>query len=155
MYHGEANFSFPLGDPYITTSLRLRMFPKAQVFLWSLSHMLLWTKIVLQHGGNEAESCFQQFVERAHVQAMDMKGQHIAPRKRFCWESQVAAGASDCTTDASYHFPTWRANTNCSILCPPKECGRCGIDIPALRHNFNANCVVKLIKNAEDLTSHC
>lgn len=66
----------------------------------------------------------------------------------------MAVGANDCTNDTPNHFPEWKANTNGSVPCPPKERGGCGTEILELRRNFKANWVVKLIKNAEDLTSH-
>ncbi|KAF8413345.1 hypothetical protein HHK36_001324 [Tetracentron sinense] len=106
-----------------------------------------------QPGGNEAGSSHQQFIERAQGQGTDMKRQTTAYRKKL-GESQTSFAANTCTADMSSHFPDWRAKTDGSISCPPKARGGCGTEILALRRNFKANWVVKLIKNAEDLTNH-
>ncbi|KAK9280000.1 hypothetical protein L1049_013684 [Liquidambar formosana] len=102
-----------------------------------------------QPGGKEAETSHQQFVERSN----DGEGKTAAQRKRFEWESQVVTAVNDYKADSSRHFPNWRANNDGSIPCPPKERGGCGTAILELRRNFKAHWVMKLIKNAEDITS--
>ncbi|OVA08215.1 zinc finger protein [Macleaya cordata] len=111
-----------------------------------------------QPGGSEAESSHRRFVERAHGQGADVEHKTQSPKKRLgCGPcgNQVALEAQVCKTKAFCHFPEWRANADGSIPCPPKECGGCGIGTLALRHNFKANWVVKLLNNVEKLTTNC
>lgn len=56
--------------------------------------------------------------------------------------------------DVGFQFPDWMPNSDGSIPCPPKGRGGCGTADLELRRNFKANWVMKLIKNAEDLTSN-
>ena len=62
--------------------------------------------------------------------------------------------ADDSKSDVSKQFPDWRATSDGSIPCPPKERGGCGTEILELRRNYKANWVMKLIKNAEALICH-
>ncbi|KAL7203170.1 hypothetical protein ACSBR2_016474 [Camellia fascicularis] len=105
-----------------------------------------------QPGGTEAETSHEQFVERKHGPMTVGEHQTIAERKRYRWESQMVSAANDNEAYVSCQFPVWRANTDGGIPCPPKERGGCGTANLALRRNFKANWVMKLIKNAEDLT---
>ncbi|KAK9910176.1 hypothetical protein M0R45_034148 [Rubus argutus] len=95
-----------------------------------------------QPGGSEGETSNQQAVDRAHKQV-----------KGHCWESQIASSSDDSKVDPSISFPDWRADTDRSIPCPPKERGGCGNAKLELRRKFKANWVMKLLKNAEDVTS--
>ncbi|XP_058100462.1 lysine-specific demethylase JMJ27-like isoform X3 [Magnolia sinica] len=108
-----------------------------------------------QPGGSEAKSAHQQFVERTHGQGTDASTQSNTKRKRFGWESHLARATNDCATDSSRPFPDWVATSDGSIQCPPKARGGCGIALLVLRRTFKVNWVVKLLKNAEDLTSRC
>ncbi|KAL0008568.1 hypothetical protein SO802_010070 [Lithocarpus litseifolius] len=108
-----------------------------------------------QPGGSEAETSQQQFVEKAYSQVIDGDGYISAPRKRHRCESQGAPASNDSKAYMSCHFPDWKANTDGSIPCPPKERGGCGTAKLELRRNFKANWVMKLLQNAEDLTSNC
>ncbi|CAK9146555.1 unnamed protein product [Ilex paraguariensis] len=104
----------------------------------------------LQPGGNEAESSLQQFVERSHSLVTDAKGQISAND----WESRMAPPANGCLAHMPCNFPEWRAKIDGSIPCAPKQRGGCGTGMLELRRIFEADWVVKLIENAEDLTSH-
>lgn len=108
-----------------------------------------------QPGGSEAETSQQQFVEKAYSQVIDGDGYISAPRKRHRCESQEAPALNDSKAYMSCHFPDWKANTDGSIPCPPKVRGGCGTAKLELRRNFKANWVMKLLQNAEDLTSNC
>lgn len=52
-------------------------------------------------------------------------------------------------------FLDWKANSDGSIPCPPKESGGCGCPSLDLRRIFKMNWVAKLVKNAEELVSAC
>ncbi|KAJ0986723.1 hypothetical protein J5N97_005079 [Dioscorea zingiberensis] len=105
-----------------------------------------------QPGGIEAFSAYQKFVERTEHQHLFKDGEKKLPGKRFFWESQDALTRNDCAVSLSCSFPDWKANDNGSIPCPPKELGGCGNGLLVLKRNFKANWVVKLLKNAEELT---
>ncbi|XP_077212551.1 lysine-specific demethylase JMJ27-like isoform X4 [Tasmannia lanceolata] len=98
-------------------------------------------------GGNEAKSA------RAHGQGINVNGRSSGSRKSFGWESQALPATNGGILNMSCSFPDWKARDDGSIPCPPKECGGCGTELLALRRNFKANWVVKLLKNAEDITS--
>ncbi|KAJ4952766.1 hypothetical protein NE237_029598 [Protea cynaroides] len=55
----------------------------------------------------------------------------------------------------SVHFPGWKANTDGSIPCPPKEYGGCGSSTLTLRRIFKTNWVAKLMKNVEEMVHGC
>lgn len=55
----------------------------------------------------------------------------------------------------SHLFLNWKANSDGSIPCPPKESGGCGCPSLDLRRIFKMNWVAKLVKNAEELVSGC
>ncbi|KAM5555661.1 lysine-specific demethylase JMJ27-like [Rosa sericea] len=95
-----------------------------------------------QPGGNEGKTSHQQALERAHKEV-----------KGHCWESKVASTSDDSKVDPSISFPNWRADSDGSIPCPPKERGGCGNAKLELRRKFKANWVMKLLKNAEDVTT--
>ncbi|PSS26276.1 Lysine-specific demethylase [Actinidia chinensis var. chinensis] len=105
-------------------------------------------------GGIEPETSHKKFVGRNRGQISTEKGATIAERKRYGWSSQMVSAANNNKADVFYQFPDWRANTDGSIPCPPKERGGCGTAKLELIRNFKANWVMKLIKNAEDLTSN-
>ncbi|KAL5719081.1 hypothetical protein ACHQM5_011908 [Ranunculus cassubicifolius] len=105
-----------------------------------------------QPGGNEAYSSHRQFMKRAHDQGADATGATREPRRRLCWEGAQVAKTS--ITDVSGEFPDWKMNPDGSIPCPPKPLGGCGSKDLELRRNFKTNCLSKLIKNSEELTSN-
>lgn len=107
-----------------------------------------------QPGGNEAETSQQQYLEKAHAQVTGREGYINAQMKRHGGESQDGPASNDSKAYMSCHFPDWRANTDDSIPCPPKERGGCGTAKLELKRSFKANWIIKLLKNAEDLTSN-
>ncbi|KAI8548002.1 hypothetical protein RHMOL_Rhmol07G0238400 [Rhododendron molle] len=56
---------------------------------------------------------------------------------------------------SSDKFPNWKANSNASIPCPPKEYGGCGCLSLTLKRIFKMNWVAKLVKNSEEMVSGC
>lgn len=51
--------------------------------------------------------------------------------------------------------PDWKANSDGSIPCPPKEYGGCGYSTLNLSRIFKMNWVAKLVKNVEEMVSGC
>ncbi|KAH7543103.1 hypothetical protein FEM48_Zijuj02G0147600 [Ziziphus jujuba var. spinosa] len=51
--------------------------------------------------------------------------------------------------------PDWKANSDGSIPCPPKEYGGCGYSSLSLSRIFKMNWVAKLVKNVEEMVSGC
>ncbi|KAM1095474.1 hypothetical protein FF1_010373 [Malus domestica] len=52
-------------------------------------------------------------------------------------------------------FSNWKAHSDGSIPCPPKEYGGCGHSSLNLSRIFKMNWVAKLLKNAEEMVSGC
>ncbi|XP_059648507.1 E3 ubiquitin-protein ligase JMJ24 isoform X2 [Cornus florida] len=52
-------------------------------------------------------------------------------------------------------FSDWKANSDGSILCPPKEYDGCGCSSLILKRIFKMNWVAKLVKNVEEMVSGC
>ena len=52
-------------------------------------------------------------------------------------------------------FPDWKANSDGSIPCPPKEYGGCSFSSLNLSRIFKMNWVAKLVKNVEEMVSGC
>ncbi|XP_028779827.1 lysine-specific demethylase JMJ25-like [Neltuma alba] len=102
-----------------------------------------------QPGGVEAETLREQFAEK------DGNQDSISSKTRtegYGWESQLLPNVFDVQTDGTSPSPEWRANSDGNIPCPPKQHGGCGTALLELRRTFKADWVVKLLKNAEDLT---
>ncbi|KAM5561214.1 E3 ubiquitin-protein ligase JMJ24 [Rosa sericea] len=55
----------------------------------------------------------------------------------------------------SEKFSDWKANSDGSIPCPPKEYGGCGYSALSLSRIFKMNWVAKLVKNVEEMVSGC
>ncbi|TMW87570.1 hypothetical protein EJD97_019779 [Solanum chilense] len=99
-----------------------------------------------QHGATEVSSSLSKSVEPSRITAL--KGKN-APDG---WRSPETLLANDCPTHMSFDVAEWRAKSDGSIPCPPKECGGCGSSLMALRRIFEANWVDQLIQSAEALT---
>ncbi|KAF9601021.1 hypothetical protein IFM89_015006 [Coptis chinensis] len=80
------------------------------------------------------------------------RGATWASRKRSGWEGAQSAEGS--LTDVVGQFPYWRTDIDCSLPCPPIECGGCGSKILELRCSLKANWTSNLLKSAEKLTSN-
>lgn len=52
-------------------------------------------------------------------------------------------------------FSEWKANSDGSIPCPPKEYGGCGYSSLNLSRIFKMNWVAKLVKNVEEMVTGC
>lgn len=99
-----------------------------------------------QHGATEASSSLSKVVEASRVAAL--KGNNPSDG----WRSPESLLANGCPTHMSFDVAEWRAKSDGSIPCPPKECGGCGSSLMALRRIFEANWVDQLIQSAEALT---
>ncbi|XP_060203881.1 uncharacterized protein LOC132632087 isoform X1 [Lycium barbarum] len=97
-------------------------------------------------GATEASSSLSKSVEASHITAL--KGKIPADG----WRSPESLLANGCPTYISFDVADWRANSDGSIPCPPKERGGCGSSLMALRRIFEANWVDQLIHSAEALT---
>eukprot|EP00268_Persea_americana_P031660 TRINITY_DN3088_c0_g1_i4.p1 TRINITY_DN3088_c0_g1~~TRINITY_DN3088_c0_g1_i4.p1 ORF type:complete len:850 (+),score=160.46 TRINITY_DN3088_c0_g1_i4:453-3002(+) len=92
-----------------------------------------------------------QFVERSQDRAIvtekttgtTLGGEHVTD------------GINKSNPCLSHLFLNWKANSDGSIPCPPKESGGCGCPSLDLRRIFKMNWVAKLVKNAEELVSGC
>ncbi|KAL5566053.1 hypothetical protein UlMin_029217 [Ulmus minor] len=63
--------------------------------------------------------------------------------------------ASRVKINFSDKYPDWKANSDGSIPCPPKEYGGCGYSSLNLSRIFKMNWVTKLVKNVEEMVSGC
>lgn len=52
-------------------------------------------------------------------------------------------------------YPDWKANSDGSIPCPPREYGGCNYSSLNLSRIFKMNWVAKLVKNVEEMVSGC
>lgn len=97
-------------------------------------------------GATEASSSLSKSVEASHTAAL--KGNVPSDD----WRSPEALLANGCPNHMSSDVAEWRAKSDGSIPCPPKERGGCGSSLMALRRIFEANWVDQLIQSAEALT---
>ncbi|KAK2996520.1 hypothetical protein RJ639_026580, partial [Escallonia herrerae] len=104
--------------------------------------------------GSEGETSHQKYVGKSCGQVTDVEGTGTAEKKGRGSNSQLPSSAGEYENDISCHIPDWRANNDGSIPCPPIKHGGCGTEILVLRCSFEANWVVKLIQDAENLTSY-
>ncbi|GMI88887.1 hypothetical protein like AT1G09060 [Hibiscus trionum] len=63
--------------------------------------------------------------------------------------------ASKLKLNFLHKFSGWKANSDSSIPCPPKEYGGCGHQSLNLNRIFKMNWVAKLVKNVEEMVSGC
>lgn len=104
-----------------------------------------------QPGGDEAESAKQQSQSRAIAHVRDSHG---ALARRSGWESSSHA-LDIVIEDPLQPLPDWRANSDGSIPCPPKERGGCGSQLLDLKRIFKVNWIAKLERNAVEMGSNC
>ncbi|XP_009780310.1 lysine-specific demethylase JMJ25-like [Nicotiana sylvestris] len=97
-------------------------------------------------GATEASSSLSKSVEASHTAAL--KGNVPSDD----WRSPEALLANGCPNHMFSDVAEWRAKSDGSIPCPPKEHGGCGSSLMALRRIFEANWVDQLIQSAEALT---
>ncbi|EYU43402.1 hypothetical protein ABFS82_08G143200 [Erythranthe guttata] len=62
---------------------------------------------------------------------------------------------SDFQLNSFEKFATLKADSDGSILCPPKEYGGCGSSLLTLKRIFKMNWVAKLVKNVEEMVNGC
>lgn len=98
------------------------------------------------HGATEASSSTSKSVEASRIAAL--KGNNVPDG----WRSPETLLANGYPIHMSFDVAEWRAKSDGSIPCPPKERGGCGSSLMALRCIFEANWVDQLIQSAEALT---
>ncbi|CAN4087577.1 unnamed protein product [Withania somnifera] len=98
------------------------------------------------HGATEASSSLSKSMEASRITAL--QGNNLSDG----WRSPETLLANGCPTHTPSDVAEWRANSDGSIPCPPKERGGCGSSLMALRRIFEANWVDQLIQSAEALT---
>lgn len=70
-------------------------------------------------------------------------------------ETMLEPKLSKVRLNFSDKFSDWKANSDGSIPCPPKEYGGCGYSSLNLSRIFKMNWVAKLVKNVEEMVSGC
>jgi len=110
-----------------------------------------------QPGGGKAELAQQQSTDRAHShgrEGLPRNKQTKVSGGRPSWElhSQVT---SNSTVDPTDRLPDWKANSDGSIPCPPKEYGGCGSHLLELKRIFRMKSIAKVDKDAEEMASSC
>ncbi|XP_044499610.1 lysine-specific demethylase JMJ25-like isoform X3 [Mangifera indica] len=86
----------------------------------------------------------------------DMKGEnHATLRSQGSKTVSEQVKISRLGINISERFPGWKANSDGSIQCPPKEHGGCGHRSLNLSRIFKMNWVAKLVKNVEEMVSGC
>ena len=73
---------------------------------------------------------------------------------RPVWELHSHA-TSNSTLEPTDRLPDWKANSDGSIPCPPKEYGGCGSHLLELKRIFRTNLIAKIEKDAEEMASSC
>ncbi|CAN1161444.1 E3 ubiquitin-protein ligase JMJ24 [Linum perenne] len=74
------------------------------------------------------------------------------------WDKDPAAKQvkdSRLRLDMSDDYPHWKANSDASIPCPPRDYGGCNYSSMGLSRIFKMNWVAKLVKNVEEMVSGC
>ncbi|KAK9043455.1 hypothetical protein V6N11_071798 [Hibiscus sabdariffa] len=80
-------------------------------------------------------------------------GNEMGERTR---DKEISMGqASKLKLNFLHKFYGWKANSDSSIPCPPKEYGGCGHHSLNLNRIFKMNWVAKLLKNVEEMVSGC
>ncbi|KAK9122046.1 hypothetical protein Syun_019663 [Stephania yunnanensis] len=102
-----------------------------------------------QPGGSEAETSQRQIVERQVTESNTKREASIQNREG---ELQAALEGNNYELDTSCHSSDWRALSNGSIPCPPKESGGCGSTLLKLSRTFGSDWIAELVRKAEDLT---
>ncbi|KAK9093975.1 hypothetical protein Scep_025444 [Stephania cephalantha] len=102
-----------------------------------------------QPGGSEAETSQRQIVERQVTESNTKQEASIQNREG---ELQAALEGNNYELDTSCHSSDWRALSNGSIPCPPKESGGCGSTLLKLSRTFGSDWIAELVRKAEDLT---
>lgn len=108
-----------------------------------------------QPGGGRAELAQQQSTDRGFSrEGLPRNKQTKVSGGRSGWElhSQVT---SNSTVDSTDRLPDWKANSDGSIPCPPKEYGGCGCHLLELKRIYRMNMIAKLDKEAEEMASSC
>ncbi|XP_077227282.1 jmjC domain protein JMJ24 isoform X2 [Tasmannia lanceolata] len=95
-------------------------------------------------GADKGEPAESQFLERSQDGA-------IVTEQTDSSETRIGGKH----LNLSHLFRDWKANSDGSIPCPPKESGGCGCRSLALRRIFKMNWVAKLVRNAEELVNGC
>lgn len=62
---------------------------------------------------------------------------------------------SDVQLNSFRKLANWKANSDGSIPCPPKEHGGCSSSFLTLKRIFKMNWVAKLVKNVEEMVNGC
>ncbi|XVF57492.1 hypothetical protein PTKIN_Ptkin06aG0209500 [Pterospermum kingtungense] len=96
--------------------------------------------------------CCQDLRRASSISAED-SGNETGERTQ---DKETAMGqVSKLKTSFLDKFSGWKANSDGSIPCPPKEYGGCGHHSLNLNRIFKMNWVAKLVKNVEEMVSGC
>lgn len=102
--------------------------------------------------------CLQCCQDLREVSGLSLHGnleKHIAGKDNCEVTAAENMERSEYRLKLSNKFPNWKANSNSSIPCPPKECGGCGCLSMTLKRIFKMNWVAKLVKNSEEMVNAC
>ncbi|GFZ02979.1 JmjC domain protein JMJ24 [Actinidia rufa] len=99
--------------------------------------------------------------------AAKILGKHLLLVSKEGWKNQIDGRPDQKVTltdqvnppklrlKLSDKFPNWKANSNASIPCPPKEYSGCGCLSLTLKRIFKTNWVAKLVKISEEMVNGC
>ncbi|XP_010242027.1 PREDICTED: lysine-specific demethylase JMJ25 [Nelumbo nucifera] len=100
-------------------------------------------------------SCCRDLREASHGVVGEQQENQLSERSQDGVTMIEKQKTSKLRMVLSEQFPDWKANSNGSIPCPPKEYGGCSCSSLSLRRIFKINWVAKLVKNVEEMVNGC